>query len=411
MMDRLGPFEPRPRVAVAVSGGADSLAAAVLTRNWVRPRGGDVVGLVVDHGLRRESADEALLTCARLQRAGIASVALTLTDLARGPGIAARARTARHAVLEQACAERGILHLVFGHHAADQAETVTMRMLAGSTPIGLAGMAALSETAAIRRLRPLLGVPPTALRAVLRAEGLDWIEDPSNADPSQQRARLRLLRGDPAGIGSATRALVRASAARGATRAAAEAAWAAELAARVTLYPQGYALLSPGPIAPEALACLLATLSGAERPPPMKQVAPLAAAPRPATLAGVQVLPAGRLGDGFLLVREAAATAPPIPAMVGKLWDGRFRLRSLPAGSEGLTLGAWGAEAPRDRKGLPAAVQRSLPVLRRCNKVAGRSADLFDGTNPHMVFNPHSTLAGGRFFPLLPVCGWDQDEN
>jgi tRNA(Ile)-lysidine synthase len=410
-MDRLGPFEPQPRVAVAVSGGADSLAAAVLTRDWVRPRGGDVVALVVDHGLRRESADEALLTCDRLQRAGIASVALTLTDLTRGAGIAARARTARHAVLEQACAERGILHLVFGHHAGDQAETVAMRMLAQSTPIGLAGMAALSETADVRKLRPLLGVPPAALRAILRAEGLDWIEDPSNADPSQQRARLRLLRGDPSGTGAATRALVHASAARGVSRAAVEATWAAELAARVTLYPQGYALLSPGPIAPEALASLLATLSGAERPPSMKQVAPLAAAPRPATLAGVQLLPAGRLGDGFLLVREAAAMAPPIPAMVGKLWDGRFRLRSLPAGSEGLTLGAWGAEAPRDRQNLPAAVQRSLPVLRRCNKVVGRSADLFGGTNPHMVFNPHSTLAGGRFFPLLPVCGWGQDEN
>lgn len=411
MMDRLGPFEPQPRVAVAVSGGADSLAAAVLTRDWARARGGDVIGLVVDHGLRRESADEARLTCDRLQRAGMASAALTLTDLARGPGIAARARTSRHAVLEQACAERGILHLVFGHHAGDQAETVAMRMLAGSTPIGLAGMAALSETAFIRRLRPLLGVRPAALRAILRAERLDWIEDPSNADPSQQRARLRALRGDPAGTGPATRALVLASAARGAARAAAEDRWTAELAARVTLYPQGYALLRPGPIAPEALASLLATLSGAERPPSLKQVAPLAAALRPATLAGVQILPAGRLGDGFLLVREAAATAPPMPAVVGKRWDGRFRLRRLPADWVGLELGAWGPEAPRDRQGLPAAVQRSLPVLRRCNKVVSRSADLFSGTNPHMVFNPHCSLAGGRFFPLLPVCGWDQDEN
>ena len=404
-MDRLGPFEPQPKIAVAVSGGADSLAAAVLTRDWVRPRGGCVLGLVVDHGLRRESADEARLTCDRLQRAGIASVALTLTDLARGPSIAARARAARHAVLERACADRGIVHLVFGHHAGDQAETVAMRMLAHSTPIGLSGMSALSETADIRRLRPLLGVPPVALRAVLRGEGLDWIEDPSNADPSQQRARLRLLRCDPAGTGPATRALVRASAARGASRALAEAAWASELAARVMVFPQGYALLSPGPISPEALACLLATLSGARRPPSLQQVAPLAAAPRPATLAGVQLLPAGRLGDGFLLIRETAAVAPPSPAVVGALWDGRFRLRSLPAGSEGMTLGAWGAEAPRDRSGLPAAVQRSLPVLRLCHQVAGRSADLLDGTNPHMVFNPHSTLAGARFFPLLPVCG------
>ena len=53
-MDRLGPFEPSPELAVAVSGGADSMALALLAQDWVRRRGGTIVALIVDHGLRAE---------------------------------------------------------------------------------------------------------------------------------------------------------------------------------------------------------------------------------------------------------------------------------------------------------------------------------------------------------------------
>ena len=59
LMAPLGPFEPAPVVAVAVSGGADSLALAVLADRWARARGGRVVALTVDHGLRAGSAAEA----------------------------------------------------------------------------------------------------------------------------------------------------------------------------------------------------------------------------------------------------------------------------------------------------------------------------------------------------------------
>ena len=162
-------------MAVAVSGGADSLATALLMRNWVRDQGGDILALVVDHGLRAESRSEAEATIARLSAMGIAAVLLSLTDLAPGPGIAARARDARHAVLEAEAARRGIVHLVFGHHAADQAETVCMRLLAGSGEGGLSGMSPLVETALLRRLRPLLSIPPARLRATLRVAGVEWV--------------------------------------------------------------------------------------------------------------------------------------------------------------------------------------------------------------------------------------------
>ncbi len=385
-------------VAIAVSGGADSLAAALLTRDWARGRGGDVVGLVVDHGLRGESADEMAMTRMRLRSASIASVGITL-DLTHGPSLAARARDARHAALEEACADRGILHLVFGHHAADQAETVAMRMHAKSGAAGLAGMAALVETTRIRRLRPLLGVPKYLLRKTVCDAGLDWIEDPSNINPTQQRARLRAFRQDPDGKGPATLALVAAAAARGMARGIAEAGWAAELAARVSFDRFGFAIVSDGPIAPGALASLLATIGGAERPPSSDRVRALAANPRPCTIAGVRIAPAGKLGQGWLLVREEAAMAVPVPATTGTTWDGRFRL--LEGAVDG-TLGAWGDDAPADRRLPPAIVLRTLPVLRRGGRIYRDALELF-ASPPQIVFAPRHSAATAPFFPLLPV--------
>lgn len=409
-MDRLGPFEPQPFLAVAVSGGADSMAAALLTRDWARGRGGDVLALVVDHGLRPLSADEALMTCERLAEQDIASVLLTLQGLARGPGLAARARAARHAMLEEQCGVRGILHLVFGHHAADQAETVCMRMLARSGPAGLAGMAAVAEASAVRRLRPLLGMSPGALRATLHARGVGWVEDPSNADPSQQRARIRALRADPAGDGQVTRALVASARARGSSRTASEVAWISQLARRASLHPEGYAHLSSGPVEPAVLAVLVAGISGSARPPSIAEVRLLAEAPRAATLGGVRLLPAGRIGPGWLLVREEAAMQTDIPARIGARWDNRFRLVRPPAGwttaqLRRTRLGAWGGDAPRDRNGLPSAVLCTLPVLRQDGRVVQDWHALAAGPVPVILRHVPLPPGSAPFFPLPPVSG------
>jgi tRNA(Ile)-lysidine synthase len=368
LLDPLGPFEPRVHLAAAVSGGADSMALALLARDWALARGGRVSALIVDHGLRSDSAAEAALTRERLAGQGITPEVLTLHGLTRGPALAERARVARHAALEAACAGSGILHLLFAHHAADQAETVAMRRLAGSLPAGLAAMAALVETSMLRRLRPLLTVPPGRLRAGLRAAGVAWVEDPSNADPATLRARLRALHDDADGAGPAIAAAVAAASARGRARARAEQDSVTEMAARVSLYPEGFAILSPGPVDPAGLAGLLRTVAGAARPPPLRQLASLAAAPAAATLGGARIMPAGRLHQGsWLVVREAAAMAPPVPARPGARWDGRFRLA---AGALGLprdaTLGPLGADAGALRRlsPLPAAVLWGLPALR-----------------------------------------------
>lgn len=342
------------------------MALACLADRWARGQGGQVVALIVDHGLRADSAAEATLTADRLGVHGIAAEVLTLTDLAPGPALAARARIVRYTALADACRARGIVHLLLGHHAADQAETIAMRLLAGSASDGLAGMAACVATDGLLLLRPLLAMTPAALRQVLRAAGWDWVEDPSNQNPLWQRARLRSLRRDRDGRGPSTRALVAAAMRRRAARGRAEQAVATCLAARVSVHPEGYAVLTPGPIAPAALRALLRMLGAASYPLKLAAVAELAANPRPATLAGVRLLPAGRLGPpgSLLLVRETAAIAPAIPAQDDALWDRRFRLSGdLPAGA---MLGALGDDAARFRRlsPLPAAVLAGLPCLR-----------------------------------------------
>src|ERR1700727_685119 len=112
-MARLGPFTASPRLSIAVSGGADSSALALLAHDWAVARAGDVLALIVDHGLRPHSAAEGAPTAPRLWAGGIASQILTLSDL-HGPGLQERARAARYEILSAAGRAAGRPHLLLG---------------------------------------------------------------------------------------------------------------------------------------------------------------------------------------------------------------------------------------------------------------------------------------------------------
>ncbi len=344
-MARLGPWDDERRVAVAVSGGPDSLALAILAQGWGSPH-----AFIVDHGLRPGSAAEAAGASSALTARGMPAMVLTLHGLQPGPALAARARAARYAALTEACRKAGLVDLLLGHHAGDQAETVLMRQRRGSGPVGLAGMAALVETDDLRLLRPLLAVAPEALRALVETAGLIPVDDPSNSDPSSTRAQLRQE------IGPDRAALLAVAAQAGNRRCSVETEAAATLAGRACLYPEGYATLLPGELGSPAFGALLRTVSGRRYP----VTAP--GGPKTGTRAGVQVQPAGRAGEGWLLTREAAALQRPIPMVAGAVWDGRFRIQSAAAGE----IGALGTDAAslRARSRLPSAVLRTLPALR-----------------------------------------------
>lgn len=391
LITALGPFGAEPHLAVAVSGGPDSLALAVLATEWAASVRGMVTALILDHGLRREAFSEAEKAAGRLLELGVRARIFHLHGLTKGPGAPARARRARHARLEAAAAEIGAAWLLLGHQRADQAETLLERALSHSGPAGLAGMAARHERARVAILRPLLDIPPGRLIATLAAKGIGFAQDPSNFDPTFLRARLRSLRADSAGEGAATVALGSAAMAAGRARALAEAERCGILAERVSLYDAGYALLAPGPLAPAALASLLRTIAGAPFAPSEARVAALAASPHAATLAGARLLPAGRLGPGWLVVREARAMSQPVPAIPGLRWDGRFRLAASARPPPAARLGALGAaSAARLRRCsmLPAVVLTTLPAL---------------WVGEKLVAVPHLGYPSGEVCARLPV--------
>jgi len=123
----IGGFDARPFIAVAVSGGPDSLALTILADRWARERGGRLAALTVDHQLRSESAEEARLVGGWLAARGIAHHVLVWTNTKPATGIQKAARAARYHLLAEWCRAQGCLHLLTAHHREDQAETSLIR--------------------------------------------------------------------------------------------------------------------------------------------------------------------------------------------------------------------------------------------------------------------------------------------
>ncbi|MBV9931891.1 MAG: tRNA lysidine(34) synthetase TilS [Alphaproteobacteria bacterium] len=180
------------RVAVAVSGGPDSLALLLLA---AAARPGAVEAATVDHGLRPESAAEAASVagiCADLS----VPHAILRCGVGDGPaGLQAEARKVRYATLGDWMGREGLQVLLTAHHADDQAETLLMRLQRGAGVGGLAGVRArgpLPESGGrLAVCRPLLAWRRAELAAIVAAAGLTPVDDPSNADPSFDRARIR----------------------------------------------------------------------------------------------------------------------------------------------------------------------------------------------------------------------------
>lgn len=182
--------DPGRSVAVAVSGGPDSMALAILLRDWARLTGRSLIALIVDHGIRAGSDAEASLVSERLSAASIPNVVLRWDGVKPSTGLQARARDARYALMLDWCGGQGVDSLFVGHHADDQAATVTMRIARGSGIDGLGAMRPVTERDGVRIFRPLLSVPKSALIAFLGAQDLAWVDDPTNADPRHERNRI-----------------------------------------------------------------------------------------------------------------------------------------------------------------------------------------------------------------------------
>jgi tRNA(Ile)-lysidine synthase len=188
-LEGLGTPRAEEALVVALSGGPDSVALADALARAAAVRGFRVVAAHLDHGLRPGSADDARFCAALAGRLGIAfrSACADVAAARRGRGLEEAARDARYAFLREVAREAGARFIAVAHTRDDQAETVLLRLLRGSGSQGLAAMPPRSGAL----LRPLLGVSRLQVMDYLAARGLEWREDPSNADQALLRNRVR----------------------------------------------------------------------------------------------------------------------------------------------------------------------------------------------------------------------------
>lgn len=182
-------FTAETPIAIAVSGGADSLALMWLASRAFGPR---AHVLTVNHGFRAEAAAECAAVVALAERLGLPATSLSLS-LQPGANLQEEARLARYAAMAEHCKALGIHHLLTAHHRDDQAETLLMRLARGSGLPGLSGIRPVTAFGGIELLRPLLEFGRAELQAIVEAAGWTPVDDPSNRSSRFDRTRARSL--------------------------------------------------------------------------------------------------------------------------------------------------------------------------------------------------------------------------
>lgn len=335
-------------IGVAVSGGGDSLALLHLMQRVAARAGWRVEAATVDHGLRPEAAAEAAQVAALCRGWGIPHEVLRWADPQGQGNLMDRARRARLALLSDWAGRRGIGHVVLGHTADDQAETLLMGLSRSAGIDGLSGMRHAFREGGVVFARPLLDIPRQALRDYLAGQGIGWIDDPSNENPAFTRIRARraLKALKPLGITVAKLAAVvdHLDMARTALEAATK-----DTARRCVAERAGAVLLDHAEFlrAPKEIQRRLALqalrgLVGPGYPPreaELNRVLSVLTAGGKATLRGTLV---SASGNEAIFRREMRAVAD-LVAKPGALWDGRWTVAGpWQGGDEVRALGAAG---------------------------------------------------------------------
>lgn len=180
-------------VALAVSGGSDSMALLRLVAAWSTSRVDPprLSVLTVDHGLRDESASDARQVAAWTRDLGLPHHTLMWTGAKPRTGLQSKARKARYDLMVAWCRANDADAILTGHTRDDQAETVLMRLARTKSPASLSGIPAVGQWDGVVLVRPLLALGRQSLRDQLQTIGQAWIDDPSNVDPRFERVRIR----------------------------------------------------------------------------------------------------------------------------------------------------------------------------------------------------------------------------
>ena len=178
-------------IALAVSGGPDSTAMMQIAAFSKKLKRSNVTVIVVDHGLRKESKNEAKLVYKNAKILGFKVKILRWIGEKPKTRIQETARKTRYKLMTSWCKKKGIKKLFLAHHLDDQVETFLMRLGKGSGVDGLAVMNFVVDSSSIKLIRPFLEIPKIRFMKILDISGLEFISDPSNFNPNYGRSRIR----------------------------------------------------------------------------------------------------------------------------------------------------------------------------------------------------------------------------
>ena len=350
-------------VAVAVSGGSDSMALLHLLREW-QPGSLKIYVLTVDHGLRPEAALEAAQVARWCAALGHEHHTICWQGQKPKTGIQDKARVARYDLMAKWCAEHDVQILLTGHTLDDQAETVLMRGLRTTSVKSRAGIWPERDWKNVRLVRPLLGLSRQELRDYLGSINVAWLDDPSNQNEVFERVRIRnQLHGQSGGAAEAVFAQAEVRAAQ--TTATAWLAMHLKVEdTGLTRIPTQMFVQQDGLVKDEILSRLLRLVCEDQMPDLAKRLALInwfeqEGAPR-RSLGGMIF---AKRKNEILVAREPAR----ILADTGTdVWDRRFMIPKPPSYR---IVAAGLVKQLKRRTDIPAFVDAGLPVIMRENVV------------------------------------------
>ena len=184
-------FEKNPYVAVAVSGGPDSMSLLFLINAFIKYKKGKLMALIVDHRIRKNSKEEAKYIATYLDNNNINSQILTANKNNVIKKNMNEARNNRYNLLTDFCIKNNILHLFVAHHKDDNLETFLNRKIAGSDFYGLKSISDLSLYNKVLLIRPLLNLSKETLLDFNKKNKIQYINDPSNFNLDYTRPTIR----------------------------------------------------------------------------------------------------------------------------------------------------------------------------------------------------------------------------
>ena len=185
----------KENLAVAVSGGPDSLALAYLTKCYSLKNKIKVKYYLVNHKLRKEASLEAEIVKKVLKKINIECTILNWNGKKPSKNIQAIARDKRYSLLANECKKNNIKYLLLGHHLNDLFENFLIRIVRGS---GLNGLISFGKNTKYRDqdlniIRPLLNLEKKDLLHISNVVFSFFVKDPSNINKDYKRTRIRNL--------------------------------------------------------------------------------------------------------------------------------------------------------------------------------------------------------------------------